>query len=176
MKRIILAATIVALIAIPAAAEPYRDFTDVRTRAAVGTTVIRDFPNARTPSFRLLLERQGSTAESGAECVVWIEFTQRAGTINHFGGYGKLSMTNRRALVEGPLSDDSSFTADHRFAGTNFATSFLADQHWVATKTKDALHLVSADVGLNSAGACVAGARTLFTSHLAYRDVVDGKL
>jgi hypothetical protein len=142
MKRIILAATIVALIAIPAAAEPYRDFTDVRTRAAVGTTVIRDFPNARTPSFRLLLERQGSTAESGAECVVWIEFTQRAGTINHFGGYGKLSMTNRRALVEGPLS----------------------------------LHLVSADVGLNSAGACVAGARTLFTSHLAYRDVVDGKL
>jgi hypothetical protein len=180
MKRTILTAATAALIAIPASAEPFRDFTDVRTRAAIGTTVIRAFPNATTPSFRLLLERQGPNAVSGAECVVWIEFLPRAGTINHFGAYGKLANFNRRALAEGPLQDDDSFAADHfqQSAERNFttlATSYLPDEHWVATKTNDALHLIESDAGLDANGSCVAGTRTEFTANLAYRDVVDSK-
>jgi hypothetical protein len=67
MKSAILAVATAAVISIPAAAEPYRSFTDVKTRATNGTTVIRAFPNATAPSFRLLLERHNPTAEGAAE-------------------------------------------------------------------------------------------------------------
>ena len=103
MKRLIFATAIAALIAVPAATEPYRDFTDLRTRATVGTTVIRAFPNARTPTFRLLLENRGPDF-----CIIWLEFAQRALPIDHFGPYRKFGSSNRRVLVEGPLGDDGS--------------------------------------------------------------------
>jgi hypothetical protein len=182
MKSLITSATLSAILLLgatwPALGEPYRSFTDVRTRATAGTTVIRAFPNATAPSFRLLLLSSGlADPNSHGACEVWIEFADRAGTINHFGQYGKRSDSpneappNRRSLVEGPLQGDD-FSSD----GFNVAQSSLGEQrpHWVATRTNDALEIVSADVGADANGACVAGVRSLFTSDLAYRDVVDG--
>jgi hypothetical protein len=150
-------------LAAPVSATPYQSFTDVRTRATVGTTVIRNFP-ASSPSFRLLLERKPST-----KCIVWLEFLSRARPIDHVGLYGVLPGESRRELVEGPLDNDNDLDEQER----NIARSFLADLDWVARGTNDALHLVSADVGHDANGACVSGTSVRFTPNLAYRDVKD---
>jgi hypothetical protein len=172
MKTIIFAtatAAVVALIVTPASTTPYQSFSDVTTRAALGTTVIRAFPNATTPSFRLLLENTGGDGVEGG-CTVWIEFPARAGTINHFGPYGRPTTGNRRVLVEGPFLTEEQQQDDEG----NFIGSFEADQHWVAVATRDALQLITADVDRDANGACVSGVRTQFTPNLVYRDVIDG--
>jgi len=173
MKKVLLLAAVLPLVTTaPAMAEPFRSFSDVRIRAVNGTTVIRAFPNATAPSFRLLLER----GHPAAECVVWIEFADRAGRINHRGVYGNVAPSKRRTLVQGPLFDDETPPADLDEVDVgNVATSHEAHQHWVATKTNDALELVSADVDVDQNGACVAGLHTRFTANLAYFDVVDSR-
>ena len=103
-------------------------------------------------------------------CIVWLEFASRARPIDHYGEYGA-TVGERRELVEGPLFDDS--TPDQH--GDNIAKSFLADLHWVARGTNDALRLLRADVDLDDNGACVAGTQVQFTPNLAYRDVFDRK-
>jgi hypothetical protein len=182
MKSAILAAAIAAVTTIPVAAEPYRSFTDVKTRASPGTTVIRAFPNASAPSFRLLLEWQ-KAPEHGGGCVVWLEFMPRAGTINHYGHLGQIGSGlpegqpksfTRRALVEGPMTHDTEGSVEE---STRIAQSSFTDgiQHWVATKTNDALELLSAEIWSDRPGTCSAGTRTRFTGNLAYRDVIDAK-
>jgi hypothetical protein len=170
MKRLILAATATAVLTAPAVATPYREFVDVKRRATAGETVIRAFPNARKPSFRLILINQG-IADEGF-CSVWIEFVSRGGPFDHFGDYGIRAGSNRRGLVNGPhfiarnsINFDGVFIRDVPF--------LEQDIHWVARGTNDALQLVRVDVGVDDNGDCVAGTDVRFTPNLSYRDVVD---
>jgi hypothetical protein len=170
MKRLILAAACAVTIATPATATPYRDFVDLKRRATTGETVIRSFPNASRPSFKLILKNEGAQREEGY-CQVWLEFPSRGHPIDHFEGYTKPTNSNRRALIQGPMV----FPQDSLDDGGifQFKDPFVENLHWHARGTNDALHLVRADVGVDEAGNCVAGTHVRFTSDLAYRDVVD---
>ena len=168
MYRTIVTAAVVTLLATPAAATPYTSFTDVRARAT-GTSVIRAFPNAAAPIFRLLLEKTPFDT-----CIVWLEFSKPALQIDHVGQIYKLEHTNRRELVYGPLTDGDGDHVDPD-EPSRIMSSFLTNQHWVArgVTSNAALEVVSADVTLNGAGACAAGVSTRFTPSLGYSDVVD---
>jgi hypothetical protein len=180
MKRLILAAATTALLAAPAAAEPYRSFTNIRTRGIAGISVIRAFPNATTPSFLLLLEQRGNPQpgdpHAGGKCIVWLEFVPRGHPIDHFGNHGRPPEGgNRRELVEAPLTGEDESDEHGNLGVTSYLDDSLAQLHWVARGTNDALQLLRVDVGVDDDGDCVAGTRTLFTPNLAYRDVIDAR-
>ena len=174
MKRLVLAATATAVLAAPAVATPYREFVDLKRRATVGETVIRAFPNAGKPSFRLILKNEEIAKDEGF-CSVWLEFVARGRPFDHFGIFGVPSESNRRGLVNGPhFNAKDSFDLDGIFVGGE--VPFLGENlHWVARGTNDSLNLVQVDVGVNDSGDCVAGTHVRFTPNLKYRDVVDGK-
>jgi hypothetical protein len=175
MKRALLASATLVLLATPVAAEPYRSFTDAATRSTTGETLIRAFPS-RSPSFRLLL---------GPGCIVWLEFLHPDDT-DHFGRHGvpdepteTHGFTNRRELVEAPLSGADVFDEHGELGATSYIDSSIADLEWVVQGgkpfTQDALEILSVYVDALPNGGCVAGVRSLFTPNLAYRDVVDSR-
>jgi hypothetical protein len=166
-KTMALATAAAMIVATPAAAEPYRNFTDVKTRAAEGTSVIRAFPSATAPTFRLLLERR-----TDGFCIVWLEFARGGLPIDHIGPYGFPATGTRRALAMGPLQNDSTHPPEPGFVD-HYIQSWIDNQHWVARGKNDALEIISAAVDVDDYGACVAGVRSQFTANLPYRDVVD---
>ena len=159
----------VALLATPAAATPYTSFTDVRARAT-GTSVIRAFPRRGGPDLPAAARKKTPFDT----CIVWLEFSKPALQIDHVGQIYKLEHTNRRELAYGPLTDGDGDHVDPD-EPSRIMSSFLTNQHWVArgVTSNAALEVVSANVTLNGAGACVAGVSTRFTPSLGYSDVVD---
>lgn len=169
----VIAAAATMMLGAAADAAKYQNFVDFKRRTTDGDTIIRSFPNAGTPSFRLILER------NPFQCILWLEFLPRGLPIDHWERQFGPAINDPsprgpdfRELAEAPLDGQENFDEHDR---EGLLASERDDLHWVARGTNDALDLLHLHVHREEAsGACLAGTNVRYTSNLTYRDVVDG--